>query len=53
MSERKSVNKNHPDFPEYIEKCRALWAEYKPRFDALEKKAAGTVSELARAGRSF
>lgn len=38
MSERKSANKNHPDYPEYIEKCKALWAEYKPRFEALEKK---------------
>lgn len=38
MSERKSANKNHPDFPEYIEKYKALWAKYEPQFDALEKK---------------
>lgn len=38
MSERKSANKNHPDFPEYIQKCRVLWAKYKSQFDVLEKK---------------
>lgn len=37
MRERKKINKSHPDFPAYYAKCEALWAEYKPQIEAIEK----------------
>lgn len=38
MSERKSANRHHPQYPEYIEKCKALQAKYQPMFDAEEER---------------
>jgi len=38
MNARKKVNKNHPDYPAYLEKCKAIWAVYEPQVDAVEKK---------------
>lgn len=43
MSVEKRIDKNHPDFPEYIEKCKALWAKYEPQFDALEKNGRNCI----------
>lgn len=34
----KSVNKRHPDYPAYIEKCRALQRKYQPMLDAEEER---------------
>lgn len=28
MSERVEVNREHPDYPKYIEECEKLWAKY-------------------------
>lgn len=35
------VNKAHPDYPEYLEKCKALWARYKKMIDKEEAKYPG------------
>lgn len=38
MSEGKSVNKHHPDFSEYVEKCCALRDHYYSLIDAEEQR---------------
>lgn len=42
MSERKRVDEDHPAFNEYRAKFEALWTEYQPQIDAIEK--AGQVA---------
>ncbi len=37
MSARKSINKNHPDFEEYMEKCRDIQKRYIAEDEAVEK----------------
>ena len=42
MSERRNINKAHPDYPQYIEKCRmmsdAFLAEYRAAEAAAQNK---------------
>jgi len=35
---KKKVNKNHPDYPGYLKKCKTIWEVYEPQLDAVEKK---------------
>lgn len=36
MRGRKCADENHPDYPEYIAKCKALRAEFEPREKEVE-----------------
>lgn len=41
MSERKRANENHPDYPEYIEKCKKLSEIYFKQEDELAARYSG------------
>lgn len=39
----KRVNRTHPDYPVYIEKCRALQRKYQPLIEAEEERQRAAV----------
>ena len=41
MSARKSINREHPDYPDYVEKCRAI----SQRFQDAESEILGRYPE--------